>query len=209
MGITYLSKLTGLVAIGAVFFYLFWKWVVKKQKGNAFVIVSAVFLLSLFPWFVFNLQTYGEPTGFRVIQFAAVAANTPRGVINMATVWGVVRRTFQSFWISMGQTGGRYAEQNRILWSIIALGSIIVAVAGIGEILKLWRGQSQSRLKLLSLGVLLIGAILLWLRVNLQVVQPQGRYLFIALPSIGLWVGLGLSKLIPKQITAKLSLESS
>ncbi|MGQ9555309.1 MAG: DUF2142 domain-containing protein [Anaerolineae bacterium] len=160
--------------------------------GSSLATLCLPALVLWVPWLIRNMVTYGLGDPFGQARHDAVVVGQLRTVEKLAQVGLLImlrdsaRRTFESFWGVFGWMGVPMHAQ---VYLILGLAT---ALAAVGLILRAWRwrrgspGQQQRKLLLflVAWGLLSL-AELIWY--NFKFVQPQGRYLFIAMP---MWAAL-------------------
>jgi hypothetical protein len=169
-----------------------WHWAVRE---GAQMLLPALALGAL--WWGRNLLIYGWPDVMGLQAHNAVVEGQP-----LTEDWLVqygagpllqmsLRTTFQSFW---GQFGWMGVVLDPRLYLALALLSILAVVGALWRLSAWLRGAIRARRRdgLILVGVsgLITMGMFLWH--NLTFVQHQGRYLFPALPVVGLIAALGL-----------------
>jgi hypothetical protein len=144
-------------------------------------------------WFVRNERLYGDLLGRQEIINPALFA------------WNIHPKPLGSpyfapsgpFWPKLGQSFVGYFGFVHLPLPDWAYGSVflaaIAALAGLG--LFLWRAGREARLRLgllAAAGLLALAGVVYY---NLHVDQPQGRYLFVALPALAILFVTGLAEL--------------
>lgn len=166
------------------------------------VIGGLAIVLSLW-WFWRNVATYGRWDLFGWQRHDAIVVGQP-GTADWIAQYGtayVVRKalttTFKSFWAVFGWMGALVDERIYLLLAVLsavaALGLVLFVIRVIRQPLAL-SGFQRGALALLALGLVLTTGSFVWY--NLKFVQHQGRYLYPALGSIGVFFTLGLRELM-------------
>jgi len=157
-------------------------------------------------WFVRNARIYGGLDVLGWSRHEAVAGTQLQTIDWLAQVgWqkGVqdfALTTFKSFWGVFGWMGVPMADW--VYRLLLLLTAIAMLGLGVGAVRALRRRAWQNSerfwvMTLLALPPVLTVATYLWY--NLKFVQHQGRYLFPALISIGVFVALGFRELVPRR----------
>lgn len=149
-------------------------------------------------WLARNMMVYGPLDPLGLVRHEMVVVGQPRlAAVDLAAAQHFATTTFRSFWVQLGWM----AVPARAEAYMLLLGMALFAGAGL--VLFLGRalfGRSdlipvQRRgVTLLAVWALIVGAQMVVY--NLQYIQPQGRYLFPALMSIGLFFVLGWRELL-------------
>ncbi|HQE91162.1 MAG TPA: glycosyltransferase family 39 protein [Anaerolineae bacterium] len=156
-------------------------------------------------WWTRNIAVYGWPDVMGLRRHDSVVVGQPRTADWIARdglfafLSGAFRTTFRSFW---GQFG----------WMGVVLDARIYQGLAIFSVLCVWgavwwlRGELRTGLEVRQRdGLLLLGAsalitLGLFAGYNLTFVQHQGRYLFPALPLVGLVAAAGLDRLMEHKL---------
>lgn len=156
-------------------------------------------------WWVRNIAVYEWPDVMGLLRHDNVVVGQPRtadwiardGLFPFLT--GTFRTTFRSFW---GQFG----------WMGVVLDARIYLGLGIFSGLSLWGAawrlaaglraglEARQRDGLLLLGASALITLALFVGYNFTFVQHQGRYLFPALPLVGLAAAAGLERLLDHKL---------
>jgi hypothetical protein len=181
------------------------------RRARSLLGVFALAMLFGGPWFIRNVQVYGNWDLLAWQRHDAVVAGQLRtadllGDIGWAGLLGrFALTTFRSFWAQFGWMG--VLVDQRIYLSL----ALLSALLGLGFALFLvraWRGRCSSSPRggitlttaqgrgLAVLGTSGLLTLLLYLGYNLKFVQHQGRYLFPALGPLALGAALSLRELL-------------
>lgn len=169
-----------------------WRWAVRE---GAQMILPALALGFL--WWGRNLMVYGWPDMMGLQAHNAVVQGQPR-TQDWLLQYGAgallqmgVRTTFRSFW---GQFGWMGVVLDARIYLALAILSILAAIGAIWRLAVWMRRDLQARRRdgLILIGVSGLITVGMYLWYNLTFVQHQGRYLFPALPVVGLIAALGL-----------------
>ncbi len=169
-----------------------WHWAVRD---GAQMVLPALALGAL--WWGRNLMVYGWPDVMGLQAHNAVVVGQPR-TQDWLLQYGAgtllkmgVRTTFRSFW---GQFGWMGVVLDARIYLALACLSIIAVIGAVWRLVVWMRCGLQARLRdgLLLVGVSGLITVGMYLWYNLTFVQHQGRYLFPALPIVGLIAPLAL-----------------
>jgi len=208
LGVTLLTKTTAYISVGMITLALFLVW--KPFGGDPrlwrgwFVSLLFVFIISLVIsglWFWRNASLYGWPDLLGLERHAQVVTGQPRPEgVDLATTTALVTTMFKSFWLQLGWMALPAEE-----WVYLPL-AILTALVTIGLIIylaRLFARRSQFYIKevhgLVLLGstvVFAVGALVFY---NFQFIQPQGRYLFSAMPALSVLFALGASEVFGRR----------
>jgi hypothetical protein len=149
------------------------------------------------PWSVRNVMLYGDPTAQNAMRTAVSHLITDRSLFSSYFLWDFPRLLFASF---IGLFG--WANVVVPTWIYLAFGGLgLIAAAGV---VRGWYLRAIDPRVLRMLAVLIVSALAVVVYINLMFTQPQGRYMFPALPAIALLAGLGLTHL-PAPLASRLS----
>jgi len=156
-------------------------------------------------WWTRNVVVYGWPDVMGLIHHDAVVTGQPRTMDWIAReglfpfLGGALRTTFRSFWGQFGWMG--VVLDARIYLGLAILSGLIVwgAVWRLATTLRAGI-EARQRDGLLLLGTSALITAALFVGYNLTFVQHQGRYLFTALPLVGLATAAGLERLLDRKL---------
>jgi 4-amino-4-deoxy-L-arabinose transferase-like glycosyltransferase len=192
-GCAILSKPSGLILAATWGTALLWQsWRKRNSRfflSRAAVIVGICLVISSW-WFIRNWQLYGEPLGTE--RMLEIWGRRRAGAFNWPTFIGSVRHSWMSFWGRFGY--GQVVLPTAYYWFYTAL----TAVALIGL---LWRLREEARSASFKLSPVWLVAAMTTLAYLLGLFYffsrnptgSNGRYVFPALPAIGMFLALGLS----------------
>lgn len=152
------------------------------------VLVLALVLVA--PWTIRNQLLYGDPFASGAMEVAVAP------IIVKKSIWSpYFLETFPSV---LGRSFvGMFGWMNVLLPDFIySLFGTLAVVAALGCAVALRRGDVNRRL-LLILATFPILNLLIVVHINLTFSQPQGRYLFPALPALAVLAAIGLESAIP------------
>jgi dolichyl-phosphate-mannose-protein mannosyltransferase len=140
----------------------------------------------LIPWFIYNIQTYGDP----LATSALFIYMGQRNALMSLQLWGDLSSLlWRSYWLDF--SGGGLAYANGLVYIVPAL---IVIVGVIGALWQAWR-QPTWRWPIALLGVwfaLVLGA-LLSVTTRTAIFIGGGRLLYPAASAVAIIIALGLS----------------
>lgn len=204
-GALLLTKTTGYVVLPLTFVVLAlryrrnrmpWQWVAHQLVA---LFVPALVLGSL--WWLRNTLVYGWPDLMGLGRHNVVAGGQLRTADAVAAQGGLLflrdalRTTFRSFWGQFGWMG--VVLDVRIYQALLILTSLTIygAVWCLTEEARR-RTDARQRDALVLLGAVALLTIVMYVGYNVTFVQHQGRYLFPALPFVGLAAALGWQRLL-------------
>ena len=216
LGLALITKVSAYVAIPVVFAALLIAWYEARRQNRAvhsvsrfafhLVLVFLPALLIALPWYVRNASVYGhmdilarrwhDTVVVGQLRTAELLAQSgPGAVLERFVVW-----SHDSFWGVFGWMGVWMDGRIYTLMLAFTLAGLVGCVALAARKARQPRKNKPSithyasRFQAWSLALLALSGLLtigIYLSYNLIFVQPQGRYLFPALPAIGLAVALG------------------
>ncbi|MBI4506619.1 MAG: DUF2142 domain-containing protein [Chloroflexi bacterium] len=188
-----LTKLTAYVVVPLVLLVL--ACAPQRRQRRAWLAVLLPPAVALALWSGRNALVYGWHDPLGLARHAVVVVGQPHSEQTWRGLWRFVRVTFQSFWAQFGWMGLPIDERAYLLLAALS------ALAALGLALWLWRALRRGRaapfadgrqaLLIAAAALLVFGAMAAY---NWTYDQPQGRYLFAALPAwASLWC-LGLAE---------------
>jgi len=187
MALAFLSKISSLfvpVTFALAILSVSSTW--RARLGRLTVLIIALALVA--PWLMRNQSLYGDPFASRAMLTAVGDLVQPRPITSpyFVTVFPVL--LFLSFigyfgWITLWLPG----------WLYLLYGGLVLAALA-GLVWRVSRGGPERRLVLL-LATLPMLNVLVVVYINLTFTQPQGRYLFPALPALAVLGALGFEGL--------------
>lgn len=187
---TYLSKINGICVAPALAIVILTEpvpWRARLRHLSVF----ALALLIVAPWTIRNVTLYGDPFASGAMYHAVAAFIDERPLWSLHHVTDLPRETFKSF---VGYFG--YLTVKLPKWAYAGyLAFMLFALAGLAQRIVRARGEVAERSTWRVAAVLLtvtVGAYAMLVRINLQFDQPQGRYLFPALPALMVALAIGL-----------------
>jgi 4-amino-4-deoxy-L-arabinose transferase-like glycosyltransferase len=167
------------------------------RKRLAYLSVFGVTLALVAPWSIRNVMLYGDVFALGAMRSAVPLLIVERSIVSDYWVTLFPREVFKTFVGYFGHATVKLPRLVYIAWLVF------FAVAAAGFVRHLSRGREISTRLAVILLTAVAGALAILLRINLQFDQPQGRYLFPALPAIALMIAIGLeSWRIPARLTA-------
>lgn len=188
-GLALLTKLTTIPAV-IVALIIFAGREIKSRTSTA-LLATIVTCLTIAPWMIANQLRYGDPLGESTFhRFASDLFDLPRFGHEGHGLGVLVRDSFVSFWGYLGWLESRAPT----LFYALAAAISIVAIVGV-----LLHSRSERRLgrAVLERGLFVMTGwlalqLLFFAGFNAAYFQPQGRYLFPALPAIAILGVVGL-----------------
>ncbi|MFN8533799.1 MAG: glycosyltransferase family 39 protein [Dehalococcoidia bacterium] len=185
-----LTKVTAYVVLPVALVGLLWAGVGWRGVALAFAPPAVAGLL----WAGRNVALYGPLDPLGLARHDLVVAGQPlTGAIGLGTLRTFAAVGFQSFW---GQFGWMGVLMDGWVYGLLWAGTILALLGLLAFFVDLRRGlvpiddAGRRLLSLLGLLFALIIAGFLWY--NLRYLQPQGRYLFAAIPAIAFAIAAGL-----------------
>ncbi len=172
-------------------------------REGGFILGPALVLGAV--WWGRNIVVYGWPDVLGLIRHDSIVIGQPRtadwiaGAGLLPFLKDALRTTFRSFW-------GQFGWMGVVLDERIYLGLAIFSVIGVWGAgwrlgMRLRNGlEARQRDGLLLLATSALITLTLFVGYNLTFVQHQGRYLFPALPLIGLTFAAGFDHLLDRQL---------
>jgi 4-amino-4-deoxy-L-arabinose transferase-like glycosyltransferase len=159
-------------------------WIQRLLRTSALVPA----LLIVLPWTLHNVSRYGDPFASGAMHHAVAHLITERSLLSSYFVTQFPLSLGKSFignfgWMNVGLPGWMYALYVAV-WLAAAFGLVCR-----------WRkGQLDVR-SAVALVLTFVATLAVVVYINLTFTQPQGRYLFPALPAMAALAGLGLASL--------------
>ena len=173
------------------------KWIHSWQ--DLFLILILPLLIAL-PLWLRNLNVYGWPDAFALLQPAAAVALQPNTADWISThgfwdwLYRMILFTFQSFW---GQFGWMAVPMQPFVYSIIATICMLMAVLWCYD--HIWgmaTGSKQLDHRIRNIFLLsFLLTVIMYLLYNIKYVQHQGRYLYSALVPLCVAMGCAWSQM--------------
>jgi 4-amino-4-deoxy-L-arabinose transferase-like glycosyltransferase len=182
----YLSKISAICLAPALALVMLmdggttWRVRVTRLVG-AFAIVLAI----VAPWSIRNLMLYGDPFASAAMDHAVSGIMYERSLWDWHHVTTLPRELFKSF---VGAFGFMGVKLHRGIYAIYLL-FLLVAFAGLVK--RSVREPWIARLAVV-LAAIVVCNFAIVVNINLRFDQPQGRYMFPALPAVMLAAALGL-----------------
>jgi hypothetical protein len=159
--------------------------------------VLVVTLALVLPWSVRNVWLYGDPFASGAMHTAVAHLITERPLLSsyFVTVFPLVLGA--SFFGSFG-----WANLLLPLWMYVTYGLLVAIV--LAGLIRGWRARTFDRRLVVLLLLTCVCVLTVVVHINRSFTQPQGRYLFPALPAGAALVGLGLRSLPWRMLAAPL-----
>ena len=183
----YLSKITAIALLVPVSYAL----VRGKKRLSTRLLHASVLLLTLaivLPWSLRNVRLYGDPFASAAMRTAVAHLMTERPLLSSYFLYDFPLPLATSF---VGNFGWMNLPLPSWMYFLFAIG-LGLAIAGIAR--GIYRGSLPVSL-VVALLLTLGAALAVVVHINLRFTQPQGRYLFSALPAGALLAALGFESL--------------
>jgi 4-amino-4-deoxy-L-arabinose transferase-like glycosyltransferase len=198
----WLTKINALCLVPAFALVILTEPVSWRQRF-VYLSVFGVTLSLVAPWSIRNVMLYGDAFALSAMPSAVPLLVVERAFVSDYWVTRFPREVFKTF---VGYFGHATVKLPRLVYVAWLL---FFAVAAAGLARRGRRGQQghqgqqgrqsqqgqQGAMSMRLAAILLTaiaGAVVILVRINLQFDQPQGRYLFPALPAIALMMAIGL-----------------
>ncbi|HEY8550540.1 MAG TPA: glycosyltransferase family 39 protein, partial [Vicinamibacterales bacterium] len=151
-------------------------------------------LLLVLPWSIRNVVLYGDPFASGAMRTVVAHIINDRPLLSRYFVTEFPLLLYRSFFGAFG-----WANLPLPVWAYVFFGALtIAAVAGLVAGL---RRRSIDRRLAATLVLTGLATLAVVVHINRSFTQPQGRYLFPALPAIALLAALGLEQIRIRQAT--------
>ena len=191
LSVAYLSKIN---AVGLIFGVLAATLLARntpRQRGVWTMTALGTAGILVAPWSIRNVALYGDPfaSGAMHTAVAGLIVNNPLSSPYFYTVFpNALARSF------IGVFGWMSVWMSEAMYGLFAI-TFLVGMAGL--LLSLARRRDGWR-AVAVLCCIFMASLAVVVHINRSFHQPQGRYLFPALPAIGLLWGLGMSELLSR-----------
>ena len=182
----YLSKISAICLAPALALVILmderatWRVRVMRLAG-----VFAVALAIVAPWSIRNVMLYGDPFASGAMEHAVSGIVYERSLWDLHHVTTLPRELFKSF---IGTFGFMNVKPHRGVYAVYLL---FLLIAGAGLLRRCLRDPRIARLAIVIAAIVICNYAIV-VNINLRFDQPQGRYLFPALPAVMLAAALGL-----------------
>lgn len=192
----FLSKISAFCLAPALVLAIVSEPVPWRSRVRHLAVVGGLALLFVLPWSLRNVMLYGDPFASAAMNHAVPGLIVERSMFDLAMHMTLPRELFKSFVGAFGYAGVKLPK-----W-LYAVYLACMAFAVIGLTKGLWRKDktdaadtSSAYLRVLLILIAIVALnYLVVLRINVQFDQPQGRYMFPALPAIVVALALGLEQ---------------
>lgn len=208
VGLALVTKVSAYIGVAVALAAPLIAWFENRRAGGikrlplaALVLIGLPALLMALPWYVRNAQVYGnlDILGRHWHDAVVVGQLRTSELIAQAGLPAAAERfllwSHDSFWGVFGWMGAWMDSRVYtvlLAFSVTTLAGSLVAAQGARPLISAAHPVVRfQRWALALLGLAALGTLGIYLTYNLIFVQPQGRYLFPALPAIGLLVAVG------------------
>jgi 4-amino-4-deoxy-L-arabinose transferase-like glycosyltransferase len=201
-GIAFITKTTTYFMAGVVVIVIFMRW--RTQEKRAFSTLFRTLAQFAIPAGIFallywgrNIAIYGMPDFLGLQRHDAVVIGQKRTAeliaeIGSSAYWQqALKTTFHSFWGQFGWMEARMADAVPLVIAFIGL-LLLAAVSGLVMYAAQPKNDAVPRTIWITLGLVMLLAMLQYIYYNLTFVQFQGRYLFTGLIPFALCLALGV-----------------
>lgn len=200
-GLGALTKVNALFICGVFGLAILIRWWREKDRAIPQVIAQIIGFLLPFVvlagvWWMRNISVYGMPDFLGLARHDEVVVGQLRAVDYIGQIGGLgtylqnlISTTFRSFW---GQLGWMAAPLPTWAYGLIG---ILLVYFGVGWALRVAQRPAlseSSKAVWLILSISLIFTFLQYAYYNSEFVQFQGRYLFVGLVPMGIFIALGV-----------------
>lgn len=180
----YLSKINGLALALPLALAILTESIPWRRRLTHLGVFGVTALLAA-PWTIRNVLLYGEPFAARAMYHAVSDQIYERSLWDPHFVTTFPRELFKSF---VGRFGYFTVKLPKWVYAAYLL-FFVGAFAGLVPRLR----ERREEIRLVAVLAAIVGSVFaVVLRINVQIDQPQGRFLFPALPAIVLLMALGL-----------------
>ena len=184
----YLTKISAIGLVPAVGLALWWTGGSVRERLTRLATVLGLAGLIVLPWSARNVLLYGDPFASGAMAEAVghiVSRHSLFDSYFLTTFPAVLSRSFVGVfgWMNVMLPEGFY-------WFYWALGAGGLVCLG----LQLAARRRSARLPI-ALAVVVLANLAIVIHINRSFEQPQGRYMFVALPALALLTAMGLDRL--------------
>jgi 4-amino-4-deoxy-L-arabinose transferase-like glycosyltransferase len=183
----YLSKISAIALVVPFAFVLGTERGPLRTRAARFAVLGLALAIVL-PWTLRNIALYGDPFASGAMEQAVAHIITKRSLLSTYFLWDFPYILSLSF---VGIFGWANVMMPRWIYALYAAGALTALVGLARE----WAGRRLDRRLVTTLALTLAATLAIVVHINLSFTQPQGRYLFPALPAVALLVVLGLQGL--------------
>ena len=181
----YLSKISAICLIPPLALALWWSQGSLRDRFFRLAGVFGIAALVVTPWSIRNIVLYGDPFASGAMAGAVGHIMSHHSLFDpyfLTTFPSLLSRSFVGVfgWMNVMVPEGYYW----FYWSIGLAGLVYLAV-------QLAAGRSSPRVAIVLSAIVLLNLAVV-VHINRSFDQPQGRYMFVALPALGLLIALGL-----------------
>ena len=186
---TFLSKSTVVFLPIPIVIVLISDKVRLHKRVMRITIILGIFFLIISPWLLRNQILYGDPLARAAMNTAVGQIISEKSITSQYFYTEFPRILLESF---IGVFGWMNLYLPDWLYQLFTVTGII---GTIGTLLLVVRRKTSVRIVFTALSIIALNLAVVVV-INLTFTQPQGRYMFAALPAIALIVGLGIEALL-------------
>lgn len=194
----YLSKINAICLVPPVALAILLEPIPWRRRITHLSVLGVALLL-VAPWSLRNVVLYGDPFASGHMYQAVADMIVERSWFDVHHVTTLPRELFKSFVAAFGYLAVKLPKWGYAIY----LAVMLFAASGLTR--SLWRsvGGATGRAILVTLAIILCNYLVV-VRINTQFDQPQGRYMFPALPAVMLALALGLEQWKPWRYVERL-----
>lgn len=188
-------------------------WMIAERKASGFLLRAGlgvgIPLLIVAPWWIRNMQLYGDPLALKAFSEAFVGTAQASNFIEAFGAYGYWTQ-WVGWWTlrsSIGAFGYMDIFLPNILYGGFALVTLLLLGKGVARSGEPFDPAARASVWM-AVGFSAI-VLLMFIRFNLQYFQGQARYLFPAMAPFAAWVGLGAEALLGSRRWVPLALAAA
>lgn len=193
----YLAKISAIGLAPAIALAVWWTQGTVRERIVRVAAVLGLAGVIVFPWSARNVVLYGDPFASGAMAGAVGHIVSHHSLFDsyfLTTFPSALSRSFVGVfgWMNVVLPEGYYW----FYWAL-GLGGIVTLAVQVA------RGNRSARLPIV-LALIVLANLAIVVHINRSFEQPQGRYMFVALPALALLIAMGLERL-PRQAAAMLA----
>jgi 4-amino-4-deoxy-L-arabinose transferase-like glycosyltransferase len=190
----YLSKISAISLCAPFALALWWSEGPARVRLTRLVGVMGLAALIVAPWSLYNVVEYGDPFASGAMRTAVGHIISERPLSSpyfWTTFPAVLSRSFVGVfgWMNLGLPEAYYW----IYWILGIVGLVAIAVRVVTR-------NTSAKLPLVLAAIVVLNLAVV-IHINRSFEQPQGRYMFVALPALAVLIAMGLAplaRLVPR-----------